>query len=345
MTIKQTLIQQATRQFAGGLVDTKPDGTEYSLEQFGGRRIGKAPTKEFEIPNIPKVRDQKNSDFCVSFQDAYTVEQDYGKLFSPAFNFAATKKRYYKNYFGFGLAIKHGLSSLQKDGICQDSYFPFGKSSRNRMANWKNISQEAWDNAKKYKMNRGYFFVDIYPNKFDNFLAGMYHWQEMVITGMKWYSGYKVDDKGRLIMNKTGPVFGHAFGSIRSIIVEGEQRIEFINSYLNLPTFSLNRQQCNSLYYGYIVPPIERPIVEIIKKYAGKIVRAKSNKPPMYIIIDGKKRHFTSENMLNLYGRSLKQYIEVPDDELNSIPSGDPITREDLEIWARELIERKQIKL
>ena len=350
MEINNTIKQQLTQRFAGGLRDIAPDGSEFSLEQFGGRSLGKAPNKPFQLPNRPKVKNQGRTDFCVPYQTSYTLEQDLGVILSPAFGFATAKKRYYKNYFGFGLGIKQGLGSAQHDGMCLENLYPLKdgagrERSRNYLANYRNIPEKAWQDAAKRKMTDGYFLVDVFKNKFDNFLAAMYHWKEPIITGLQWYQGFYVDDKGRLVMKKTGQKFGHAIGGWESVIVEGEQRIEFQNSYTRMPKFSLSREQCKRLFYGYIGLPIKRPIIEIIKRYSGKIIRSQSGRPPMYIVMDGKKRQFPNENMLNLYGRSLRQYIEVPDEELNSIPTGDPITKENLDIWAHELINREQLKI
>jgi len=343
----KTIKQQVTQKFSGGLINEKPDGSEFSLQQFGGRSLGKAPKEEFEVPRRPAVKDQANTDFCIAFQSMYTVEQDTGEDLSPAFVFAAAKKKYYRgNYYGFGLSIKSGLGTLQKYGICLDSLYPFSSSlTRNRMANHNNISKEAWEDAKTRKMKEGYFEVDVFPDKFDSFLAGMYHWQEPVITGINWYSGFYTDSKGRLVTRKTGNNTGHCIGAWKSVIVEGEQRIEFQNSYNYLPKFSLNREQCKDLYFGYIVLPIERPIVEIIRKYAGKVIRAKSGRPPIYLVVDGKKRHFKTENALNLTARRLDTFIEVDDDELNIIPTGEPINLEDLDEWAKALVIRNSLKI
>ena len=338
----QTIKQQSLKNFNGGCVDLVPDGSEYSLQQFGGVIVGKAPELEFEVPNRPPVKDQGGTDFCVAFQGSYTVEQDFGGKLSAPFNFAMTKKRYYKNHYGFGLAIKHGLGSLQKDGICNDKLFPLIKD-RNYMANWKSISSEAIKEAKTRRMEKGYFMVDNFDDKFDNFLAGMHYWKEPIITGLTWYSGFYTDSKGRLVMRKTGSAVGHSVGAYKSVIVEGEQRIEFQNSYNRMPIFSMNREQCRSLFYGYIVLPIERPIVELIKKYSGKIVRSKTGEPPMYLIEGGKKRHFSSENMLNLYGIQLNNYIEVPEVELLQIPEGEKIGVKDLTPAMVELVRRNHL--
>ena len=338
----ETIKQQLLRNYHGGCVDLAPDGSEYSLQQFGGGEIGKAPEKEFEVPNRPPVKDQGSTDFCVAFQASYTVEQDFGLKLSSPFNFAMAKRRYYGNHLGFGLSIKHGLGSLQKDGICSYDLFPM-TSNRNYMANWKSISSEAIEDAKKRRMKKGYFVVDSFPDKFDNFLSGMYNWNEPVITGLTWYSGFYTDNKGRLVMNKKGSAVGHAFGAYKSVIVEGEQRIEFQNSYNRMPIFSMNREQCRELFYGYIVLPIDRPIVDIIKKYAGKIVRSKDGRPPMYLIQGGKKRHFENENMLNLYGVTLQDYTEVPSEELSQIPDGDKIGLGDLTPAMVQLLKRNNL--
>ena len=107
----------------------------------------------------------------------------------------------------------------------------------------------------------------------------------------------------------------------------------------------MNRQQMNALYPAYIVPPISIDISKIIRKYAGKVVKAKSGKPPVYLIHGGKKRHFTSENALNLCGISINQYIEIPDNELHSIPDGKNINLTDLKKPMVELVKRNNIKI
>lgn len=338
-----TTTQQLTRQFAGGLRDEKPDGTEFSLDEFGAANIERAPKTDWVVPNLPPTRDQQNTDFCVAWQGMYTMVQDFGIDLSPAFLFAATKKRYYNNYYGFGLGIKKMLGTLQKDGICKEELYPFG-GPRNYMANYRNIPPEAWHDAATRKLDKGYFLVDIFDNPFDNMLAGAHYWQELVITGLKWYNGFYLDNKSRLVMRRTGNTYGHSFSVGGSKMIDGEQYARCKNSYNSMPEFYVSREQMRHFYYGYIALPVTRDIAEIILKYAGKIVKGKTT-PHIYLIQDGAKRRFRSENILNLYGISLNQYIEIDDGDLSVIPEGENINKGDLSKPAVELIKRNNIPL
>lgn len=340
-----TIRQQITRRYFGGACDEKPDGTEFSLGEFGSAVVDIAPKTDWVVPSIPEVKDQGNSDFCVAFEGSYTIEQDTGLKLSAPFLFAATKKRYYwGNYYGFGLSIKKMLLTLQKDGICLEELYPF-TNNRNQMANPANIPLKAWQDAATRKMESGFFLVDIFDNRFDNFLAGAYYWQEMIITGVDWYGGFYLDEKKRLIMDRRGAKFGHSVGLVGSKIIDGEQYARFTNSYVGLPEFYVSRAQMAQFYEGYIGLPISKDIAKIVLQYAGKIVRAQSGQPTIYLIQDGTKRPFRSENILNLYGLSLKEYIEVPDVDLAVIPDGEPIGQGDLKEPAIELIKRNNLSI
>src|SRR3990167_7251590 len=150
MNIKAAVKQIRGDFSSGGLDLTIPlSGQEWSLREFGASvDIGKAPDQNFLVPNIPQTKDQGVTDFCVGFEVSYTKEQDtaVNDKYSPAFVFAAAKKRYYNGDFSsFGLGITHGLGVVQHDGICRDEFYPFDSNkSRNTLANWRNIPVEAW---------------------------------------------------------------------------------------------------------------------------------------------------------------------------------------------------------
>ncbi len=338
MDIKATIKQARGDYRDGGLaLEEKEDSRNWSLLEFGGVNLGKVPDKDFKVPNIPPVKDQSPTDFCVPFSISYTIEQDlksqniYKRMSAP-FLFAATKKlKYGGNYSGFGLSIPKTLSVLQKIGICREELYPF-KGTRNRMANHNNIPQEAWDDALNYKLDKPFFKVDLFRDKFDNFCAGMYHWNEMIITGMYMYSGYYVDSKGRLIMRKTGSKFGHAFDGNERETIDGVVGMRFQNSYLNMPTFWLSANEVRrEMYNGYIVPSITRDVADIIKKYAGKVIMAKKHpesfsNPNVYLVMKGQKRRLKNERAAWAHSvRLWKDVIKIEDSELAIIPTGDDV--------------------
>ena len=270
---------------------------------------------------------------CVAFESSYTVEQDYPSLrLSAPFVFAAAKKRYYGgDYSSFGLGIVHGLGVLQHDGIPLESYYPFN-NNRNKMANWHNISDEVWEDAARRKMTKGYFQVDVFEDKFENFCAAMKNWDEMVITGMKWYNGYYLDNKGRLILNKTGNYTGHSVSSIERKTIDNIPGIVFKNSYLNMPEFWLSAEQVRQeMYLGYIVLPIERDIAEIIKKYSGKAIMSNDKtKKEVFLVVEGKKCWLQNELIAWAHNIRLWQTVEVvPDEDLVSIPQGKNLTAQE----------------
>ncbi|HEX9600677.1 MAG TPA: hypothetical protein VF985_04255, partial [Mariniflexile sp.] len=216
MSIKTTYKQLRGDFSSGGLDLSVPlSGKEFSLHELGARvEIGKAPDQDFRVSNVPETKDQGSTDFCVGFEVSYTVEQDKRDRRSAPFIFAAAKKRYYNgDYSGFGLGLTHGLGVAQHDGVPKDELYPFQKT-RNFMANWRNIPGEAWEDAEKNKMTKGYFFVDVYKDKYENFAAAMWHWQEIIITGLMWHSTYRVDNKQRLVVDQSGSAVGHAVGAI-----------------------------------------------------------------------------------------------------------------------------------
>jgi putative methionine-R-sulfoxide reductase with GAF domain len=251
----------------GGLdLEIPEDPRIFSLMEFGGVKIGKAPVDKFTVPNVPPTKEQFNTDFCVGMETSYTVEQDYVlelsdredkwiKRLAAAFNFAATKKRYYGgDYSGFGLSIPCALGSAQHDGICLESLWPMLASSnkRNYMANYRNIPDEAWEDAATRKMKKGYFKVDLFRNKYDNFCAGMYHWHEMIITGLYWYQGFYLNEEKKLVMNMRGGKMGHCVSAKGFDIhpKNGKKRMWFADSYFKNPEWWLYEDEVNRYFYN-----------------------------------------------------------------------------------------------
>jgi len=367
MDIKATIKQIKGDYRSGGLDLERPeDPRDYSLLEFSGRRkLGKAPDKEFFTPNVPPVKNQFYTDFCVSFESSYTAEQDYQpklenwkRRLSAAFNFAATKKRYYGgNYSGFGLSIPCGLGSLQHDGICLEYLWPMLKSSRKRnfMANWRNIPAEAWADAKNRKMDRGYFKVDTFRDRFENFAAGLYYWQEMVITGLYWFNGFYVGSDDHLILNKTGSYNGHCIGAIGydRHPKNKRRRMWFTNSYPNEGRFWLYEEEVRAVMYnGYVVLPKKFTLdaIKIIKKYAGKLVKSEDKQDPrVFLIIDGEKRWLKNEEAFWSHGYTFDpdKITRIPQEEIAIIPTGKDLEPRHGEYYPilKEFATKHKIKL
>lgn len=314
------------------------------------------------VPNVPPIKNQFWTDFCVAFEGSYTVEQDYQsklenwkKRLSAAFNFAATKRRYYKGYGGFGLSIPYSLGSLQHDGICLESLYPMykSKSKRNFMANWRNIPPEAWADAKNRKMDRGYFKVDVFKDKFENFASGLYHWEEIVITGLYWFSGFHINSDRQLILNKSGGYEGHCVGVIGydRHPENKKRRMWFTDSYPSHGTWWLYEDEVKAIMYnGYIVLPKKFTLeaIKIIQKYAGKAIKTDDN-PNVYLVMNGEKRQLINEMAAWSHGvRLWEDVTKVPAEELAIIPTNNKTLKpEDGEYWPilKELINKYKIKL
>ena len=337
MSNVKATIKQLKGDYRFGGLDMPPiaDNTNWSLLEMGGYAPPLA-TKDFRVSNVPETKDQLRTDFCVAFEGSYTVEQDIRSTLAAAYNFAMAKKRYHGgDYSGFGLRITDGLGSLQHDGICLEELYPFsGTRSRNNMANWRNIPDAAHKDAKTRKLDKGYFKVDIYNDKFDNFCAAMLHWNEMIITGMQWYSGYYIDSRGRLVMNKRGSRIGHCVSAIERKTIDGIQGIVFKNSYKNKPEFWMSADDVRrEMYFGYIVLPFKKDIAKIIKKHAGKAISVDSKN--IYLVIDGHKRLFESELSAWAHNVQLRSGVNyaIPVDEFDVIPEGEPINQKDGKVY------------
>jgi len=370
MNTKATFKQiKGDYRFGGLDLEAPEDPRQYLLSEFGGVPIGKAPVKEFFIPNEPPCKDQFQTDFCVSMETSYTVEQDYApklnnfqQRLAAAFNFAATKRRYYNgDYSGFGLSIPFALGSAQHDGIPLEHLYPMYKtySKRNYMANHHNISDEAWQDAATRKMDRGYFKLDLFRSKSDNFAAGCYHYKELVITGLYWYGNFYVSKDKQLILDKRGGRTGHcvAYKGFDIHPTNGRRRNWFKDSYLNHPEWWIyDNEVTKVMYNGYIVLPAKftMEVIKIIQKYAGKAIMSE-NKPGerkninVYMVLNGEKRKLNSE--MAAWAQKVRLWqdvLKIPNEELAIIPTNHtPLKPKDGEIWPilKELVAKYKIEV
>jgi len=128
------------------------------------------------IIGFPKVKDQKDSDFCAAFAScsASELQEDDTEL-CPEWTFAVAKYLSGENPDTFGLDLRTAMKAHQKFGALEkkDSPFSLENKPQSFLRNINNWPDELYKKAIKHKKESFFYVTGPYDN-YDNIRASMW---------------------------------------------------------------------------------------------------------------------------------------------------------------------------
>lgn len=281
--------------------------------------------KNFKTVNFDDLIDQDITDFCVACSGAYAKEATEGKKMSWAGLYALSCK--VLGYIpSFGMSILAMMKARVKYGIPEEQYYPYIKSKyKNNLANWRNLTKEALDNAYRHK-DSSYFQIKV-PNGMSKFDA---------------FRGYLNKLKDKKVVINTG-ADSHAISLCGQKTINGELRIGGPDSYGNDNKIDyrlgverngwrwFNKHEVSQFFNGYIGNDMPREIAELLNEYNEKAVKT-SDSNACYYIKGGKKHKLNNEAIAWAFNTLLfhpNNVYVITEEEMNLIPEGEPMKYKD----------------
>jgi hypothetical protein len=302
-----------------GLYDEKDD------RNFGSDAIFKPtktdlPTESFMVYD-PILKDQFDTDMCVGFGGSYIREATENVQTAGEFLFALCKKAA-GTIAGFGTSILQMCKVAVNSGVPEWKFYKLtGNGQRNKFANWNNISQDAYADAKNH-LASSYFEVVKGQNLdfHDTFKAYLWHFRDkklLIASGVDAHFttliGWKAETDEIISKDSYNqPAMNYRIG-----------RYEAGTGYRYW-----KRNESNQLFTSYMITDLPRDVAELLNTYKDKAVIGTDRK--VYLISDGKKRWIPDEETAWAYNIYLWYDLNIlTDDELDLIPDGEPIKFED----------------
>lgn len=305
-----------------GCFDEQDERT-FGAEVIGGQvEKSDLTDKDFKTCDFPDLIFQDWTDFCVGCSAAYSKQatENKGMMSWPGAYALACKYIGYIPEFGMGIITM--MKARCAYGIPEYYLYPFDtKKTKVQLANWNNIPPMAIKNALEHR-DKSFFIINVLPgwSKFDAFRA---------------YLNKFKDDK---VTINTG-INNHAVTLCEQKTINGELRIGGPDSYgqhgLKYPigiTINgwryFNKKEVVNFFGGYIGTDMSRTLAELLVAYTGKAIKVE-NDSKCWLVKDGKRRYIRNEaiawaNNTLLYDDNF--VIVVKEEELNSIPVGNPLT-------------------
>lgn len=301
-----------------------------------------------------EILDQKKSSQCVGFGTALTKQHHEKEKLSPTGLYSIMKNLIDKNN-GWGSRLDSGMKCLVKYGCPEHKDFPYDASKSRSFILDKRYIIPLKLSAKEHK-SRTYFQVYPVPgmSPFNAIRSAMITYNERVNTGIRWNRSYDklFTDHSGIMPDPTGKwAYGHDIVVVGQKTTNNVLRLAFANSYGKRfgddGLFYMTEAQVNrQLNYGGLISlDIERSLAELLMTYKDKAIKAEDN-VDVYLVKDGKKCLFKNEYYCWAWNIKLwEDIIEIPKEELDNIPTGEPLKLEDGSHWKimRELATKFKI--
>lgn len=288
---------------------------------------------EFELETV--TTSQRAIDSCVGHAVAgQKSDQEFVQI-SPRDLWSRCKEK--QNFQGYGTSINLALKALIEFGACEygmvdeDSTVPRDKYMR------VTRSEKVLENAAIHKSGSFWFMR---PNAYELIKEALMNERISLVTSFEWKKEYNKPVNGFLPIGKTSSN-GHCFrmrGWFMHHFKDGIDEVwKFKNSFgvkygVN-GDFYIRRRDLPQYGFGnfYVTVDIPRDLAELIKKYAGKLVKA-PNDARVYLIEKDTKRHIEDELAFWLYtATSLADVLQVDTADLELFREGAPIKKTDFD--------------
>lgn len=159
---------------------------------FGSMNLSLLP-ENFYDPEYPKIKNQRDTDFCTGFASAAVSEDQEGVELSPEFPFAMAKEISGEDIETWGADLRTLCKVHKQIGAIEESESPYhvGEKPRDFLAdpkNWQEVKQKAIKHQKKS-------FTPVHTGPytaFDNIRVALWqhrddHDKKSVFTGVDWF--------------------------------------------------------------------------------------------------------------------------------------------------------------
>lgn len=288
---------------------------------------------EFEVETV--TTSQRAIDSCVGHAVAGQKGDQEHVQISPRDLWSRCKEK--QNYEGYGTSINLALKALIEFGACE--YGMIDESSTVPRDKYMRVdrSPAVIENASIHKSGSFWFMRS---NAYEVIKEALMNEKISLVTSMQWKKEHNKPVDGFLPVGKT-PSNGHAFrfrGWFMHRFKDGLDEVwKFKNSFgtkygIN-GDFYIRRRDLPLYGLGnfYVTVDIPRDIAELIKKYAGLLVKA-PNDNRIYLIEKDTKRHIEDELAFWLYTATrLEDAVPIDPQDLALFREGTPIKRTDFD--------------
>lgn len=288
---------------------------------------------EFSIETV--TTSQRAIDSCVGHAVSGQKGDQEKVQISPRDLWARCKEK--QNFEGYGTSINIALKALIEYGACE--YGMVDEDSTVSREKYMRVTRNEAiiENASIHKSGSFWFMRS---NAYDVIKEALMNEKISLVTSLQWFKEYNKTVDGFLPRGKT-PSNGHCIrmrGWFMHRFKDGLDEVwifknSFGEKYGKNGDFYIRKRDLPQYGLGnfYVTVDIPRDIAELIKKYAGKLVKS-ANDPKVYLIEKDTKRHIEDELAFWLYtSTGLADVLIMDAGDLALFREGAPIKKTDFD--------------